>query len=483
MDDWSDLPARWLGSRRLAFAVMGLMVALLAAIIFSGAARQRHSIRAQIAGRDAVVLHAVAQAQQLTDEANDELGGEIENVTDQFSVALQISRFKGVIAARLFDPNGRFLMAFPANVTTAALVERDVAALRQLTPVSRFEPDVPLSTVFHPPPSAAASPRNGEPLLEVVIPFHRKDQTNLLGAVQFVMNGQGIAAEFAALDHSLFRQAAVAFAGGTLLVVLTLGWAFRRLQAVNRQLVERTASLLRANEELALAAKTSAVGAVTSHLIHGLSSPLTGLQNFVAQRSGKGPGTGDTDWQHAVTLTQQMQTMIGEIVRVLREHQGVQHYELTLSELAQIVAARVEPIAQQAGVQFTLKQTGEGALANREANLVLLILDNLVKNALEATSAGRIVELAIQATATRVKFEVRDEGPGVPAAVREHLFQPCRSTKPGGSGIGLAICKQLAGHLGAELELTGTAPQGSLFTLTMPLAVAPAANRESPPAA
>jgi signal transduction histidine kinase len=163
-----------------------------------------------------------------------------------------------------------------------------------------------------------------------------------------------------------------------------------------------------------------------------------------------------------------MQTMIGEVVRVLREHQGLHHYELTLAELAQVVAARAEPPARAAQIRFVLQQSGERTLASREANLVLLILDNLVKNALEATPAGRTVELAIRADDAGVKFAVRDEGPGVLATVREHLFQPCRSSKPQGSGIGLAICQQLAQHLGAELALTRTSPQGSVFTLTLP---------------
>lgn len=468
MQDLPNLPRRLSASRRLAWAVIGFMVAMLGAMIFLGVAQLRQTTRAQIASRDAAILHAVALAQQLTEESNDALGGQIEHVADQLAVALHISQLKGVIAARLFDGEGRFITAFPASVTEARLPADDLRALRELKPVSRFHPAGPLTDVFAPGTPGLAALKAPQPLLEVTTPFHRQDQTTLLGAVQFVMDGRGIAAEFATLDRNLYGQATLAFVGGSLLVVLALGLAFRRLQAVNRQLVERTASLLRANEELALAAKTSAVGAVTAHLIHGLSSPLTGLHNLVAHRGDGDREPQDTDWQHAVALTQQMQTMIGEVVRVLREHQGLHHYELTLAELAQVVAARAKSPARAAQIRFVLQQSGERTLASREANLVLLILDNLVRNALEATPAGRTVELAIRADDAGMKFDVCDEGPGVPVAVREHLFQPCRSSKPQGSGIGLAICQQLAQHLGAELVLTRTSPQGSVFTLTLP---------------
>jgi C4-dicarboxylate-specific signal transduction histidine kinase len=48
------------------------------------------------------------------------------------------------------------------------------------------------------------------------------------------------------------------------------------------------------------------------------------------------------------------------------------------------------------------------------------------------------------------------------------LFTPCKSTKEGGSGIGLAISKQLAHHLGADLELKTNSPGGCVFVLTVP---------------
>jgi signal transduction histidine kinase len=468
MQDVLSLPRRIATSRRLSWAAIGMVLALLGSLIFFGTVRLRQTTRAQIASRDAAILHAVALAQQLAEENDGSLGDQIEHVADQFTLALQLSRLKGVIAARLFDGSGQFITAFPASVTEAPLAPADLARLRELKPVSRYDANAALTNVFLATTPALTRIAPRQPLLEVTIPFHRAEQSQLLGAVQFVMDGHAIAAEFATLDQNLFRQAALGFAGGALLVVLALGLAFQRLQAVNRQLVERSTSLLRANEELALAAKTSAVGAVTSHLIHGLSSPLTGLQNLVAQRSASNRETSDTEWQHAIALTRQMQTMIGEIVRVLREQQGGQQYELTLAELVEILADRTAPLARAAQVRFSHQATGAATLTNRDANLLLLILENLIRNAIEATPAQRAVRLTVTAAASGIQFEVHDEGPGLPAAIQEHLFQPCRSTKPQGNGIGLAICQQLAHHLGARLELSRSSAQGCVFTLQLP---------------
>jgi hypothetical protein len=66
-------------------------------------------------------------------------------------------------------------------------------------------------------------------------------------------------------------------------------------------------------------------------------------------------------------------------------------------------------------------------------------------------------------------MEVQDEGPGLPPQVAERLFAPCISSKKGGSGIGLAISRQLAKHLGAELDLKQSSSEGCAFRLVLPL--------------
>jgi len=123
--------------------------------------------------------------------------------------------------------------------------------------------------------------------------------------------------------------------------------------------------------------------------------------------------------------------------------------------------------AAAAGVQFDLNLRGDGRLSNREADLISLILENLLQNAMEATGSGKSVELGVTATADRTVFEVRDEGPGLPPGLEARLFMPCTSGKKGGGGIGLAISRQLAQSLGARLELVVNRPTGCMFRLTV----------------
>ena len=69
----------------------------------------------------------------------------------------------------------------------------------------------------------------------------------------------------------------------------------------------------------------------------------------------------------------------------------------------------------------------------------------------------------------RVTVTVADEGHGIPADLREHLFEPGRSGRAGGSGLGLAISRLLARQIDATLTLDATGPTGTSFSLTVPL--------------
>lgn len=451
-----------LGSRRGLGLVFALVMMLVAGAVILTALQMRRKIREQIARRDGEVLYAVAQM-HFAEDPQGSLEGPTSDPGRQLTVALRCSQLRGVMGVRIFDPEGRFVESFPPSVREENLGRRHLPKLIRLIPASVFHARQPMSNLFY-PDSAEPEPGTAA-LLEVNVPLHVPGGP-LAGIAQFLVEGQSIASEYAELDRHLARQGAVVLAASAALMALGLGWAFRRLRQAHRLVAERTTNLLLANQELALAAKTSALGAVTAHLIHGLRNPLAGLRQYVATRGAAVDGSPETDWQQAVDGTRRMQALIDQVVGVLREEQAELRYEVTLSELAQMLRTRIEPAACEKGVRLNFAMHGEAALPNRDANLVLLILVNLAENAVHATRRGGTVTLALRAGETGVVCEVQDQGPGFPPDLP--LFRPCVSNKENGTGIGLAVCKQLAGHLGADLELATNSPGGCVFTLRLP---------------
>ena len=454
-------------SRWVALLGIGLALAVLGGTLAWSALDLRLHIRAQIVQRDGEILDAVTLMQHRNDQAG---GGTLATLTDpgeQFQLALEVSKLRNVLGVRLYSADGKFVNAFPAYITEMALPAPDSTQLQNLQPVSRFLPNARMEEqdLLAETNSPAAA------LLLVEVPLRTEDERHLAGAIQFLMDGSSIARQYAELDRNLALRFSVAFVVGATILALGLGWSLRRVQMANRLLAERTRNLIEANRELALSARMSAVGAVTAHLIHGLKNPLSGLASFVSsQRDG---GDNGSDWQAAFSTTQRMQEMINRVVRVLHEQQVGAEYEISIVELLQMLAQRAKALADPAGVRFETKVQHDGMLSNRDADLILLILENLAQNGIEATPAGRAVEVSVTEDDGVINFEVRDQGSGLPPGMEMRLFMPCTSGKKGGGGIGLAISKQLAQHLGATLELVNSSASGCVFRFAVPMQSVP----------
>ncbi|HZR20657.1 MAG TPA: ATP-binding protein [Verrucomicrobiae bacterium] len=451
--------SRWPVAAGMALALTALAAAILVSLL-----QLRRQIFVQIANRDGQMLAEVAAVQFANDKSNDESITTLADQSEQFQLALEISkRVPSVLGVRLFSAEGRFSTAFPLYITESKLPPEDLATLRELRPVSHFEARARLQEQD----LLAESNGSSLPLLVVNIPLREEGTNQLEGIAQFLVHGSNIAAEYAMLDGRLVTEGALVFLISGSILVGGLVLAFRQVERANRLLAQRTTNLLIANRELALAAKTSAIGAVTSHLIHGLKNPLSGLRTFVQDRAQTHNSGEDGDWQLAAATTQRMQNLIDRVVRVLQEQDTVVEYEITFAELVAILEARLRPVAETSGVEYTSKLETAGAISNRQADLLLLILENLLHNAIEATPPTGKVSLRLFRTGSSVLIEVEDQGPGLRPELLDRLFTPCSSSKKGGSGIGLAISRQLAVHLGAVLELKRSTAAGCCFRLAL----------------
>lgn len=454
---------------RRAFALgLGLALVVLALTLSAGALFVRGLIRQQIVQRDAEALYATTLMEQL-DAAHEEWPPDPDTEAQiGFDAAILASRLRGVMGIRFFDPGGQFRDAFPATIQPTRLDDAALNAVRRLQPHSRFRPATPLSDVFIYRPEFATGHIARVPLLEVTVPLHRRDDDKLAGVAQFIVEGYSVSREYARLDRRLGGLAGLAFvvAGGLLGAML---WpAFRRMQRLTWEVAQRTERLQRANEELALAARAAALGAVSAHLMHGLKNPLASLSQFV--HSGHRGELQQEDWQDALAAARRMQALVEQTLEVLADAQAQTAYTLTAAELAQQVRARVAPLADSRHVTLVMDAELPDKLSSRAANLISLILVNLVENALQATPPGKQVKLVLTAEPERLRWRVQDQGPGFPPQLRSSLFLPCKSTREGGSGLGLAICKQLANHLGATLELIEPPEGGCIFELGVPRA-------------
>jgi signal transduction histidine kinase len=433
-----------------------LLLAIFSALVIWFRSDLRDEIHLKIIERDAAVLYPMA-LQQLADSTANGTSGAPSALT-----ALLISaRQKGMLAVAVFDSDGNTVESVPATQLFVELPTVDYLKLQNGAPISRYHPAFPLDQYF----AGVSAAQRQTPVLEVLLPLPGPASQKAQGFVRYYIDARPLSRELAVIDSRIDRQTAVTLVVGAVLIAVVMTGAAFSVHRAQRIVAERNERLTRANFELTLAAKASAVGQIASHLIHGLQGSVDGLRAVVA---GRKADPSNPAWESAADYTERLQGMIRETVALLSDVSASATYELSGRELAETVRARNKVAAGEKGVVL---EVNEGFAANTDSHrgsLLCLIANNLVHNAILATDTGKKVSVSLVDTGWAIVLTVRDEGSGIPESMQKHLFKPGRSGRPGGSGLGLAISQLLARQIGAEMVLLSTGPEGTAFRVTLP---------------
>lgn len=150
----------------------------------------------------------------------------------------------------------------------------------------------------------------------------------------------------------------------------------------------------------------------------------------------------------------------------LREFLNDFEQELTLAPMATL---GLDPAAHPAlSLRWSLPDA-DATLA-LDAQMMRRVLLNLVQNAVQASRGRTHVEVSVRATLSeRAELVIEDDGPGIPAAVRDQIFEPYVTTKNDGTGLGLAIVKKVVMDHQGTVDVQPREPNGARFVLTLPL--------------
>ena len=166
-----------------------------------------------------------------------------------------------------------------------------------------------------------------------------------------------------------------------------------------------------------------------------------------------------------------MQHLIENLLHLSRaDRADVSLQPLNLSELTQAVVAHYQPLVSQP-VTFASPETPVMVLA--DTDMLHQILTALLDNAHKYSPADQPITVTVAQTEDAVTLTVADQGDGIPAAEREHIFErfyrvdASRSTKIEGSGLGLSIVSRLVQLNEGHIAVTDNDPHGARFTVTL----------------
>jgi two-component system NtrC family sensor kinase len=280
----------------------------------------------------------------------------------------------------------------------------------------------------------------------------------------------------------------------------------RQLEEAARAEREAREALLQAQGHLVQSEKLAGLGQMVAGVAHEINNPLAFVGNNVAvmQRDmaairkllelyKQADGSLPADLRNSIAALQEqmdlaytLENLDGLFARSRDGLRRIQQIVKDLRDFARLDESELEEVDLNAGIESTLNII-QGHAKRKHVRLVPelgaipkvtcypakvnQVVMNLVGNAIDASRDGGEVHVLTLADAEHVTIEVRDQGTGIPSAVREKIFDPFFTTKPQGegTGLGLSISYGIVRDHGGAISVESEEGRGSTFRVRLPV--------------
>lgn len=232
--------------------------------------------------------------------------------------------------------------------------------------------------------------------------------------------------------------------------------------------------------ELERSQRLAAMGEMAASLAHQLRTPLAAALLYTANlgQAGVSDEARARFSDKASGQLRRLERLIQDVLLFARG-ESIGRDVIPAGDLLGEAAQTVEPLMREAGLEFAICESCQGAniVGSRKALFGALV--NLLENALQATPAGGKICLSGKRSGDFLSIGVRDNGPGIGGETRARIFEPFFTTKGQGTGLGLAIALGVARAHGGSIELFSEPGAGAEFVMTLPVASAESGIEEN----
>jgi signal transduction histidine kinase len=251
-------------------------------------------------------------------------------------------------------------------------------------------------------------------------------------------------------------------------------------RGLERKVQERTVELQAANQELE---------AFSYSVAHDLRGPLQQIANlaFLLQNSTEMSQEGDLSKLVSKMMggTQRMSTLIDDLLNLSRAASSPLHYRPI--DITRMVETILEPLMAEKGDRDVKISVSPGAHAIADEGLILVVLENLIRNAWKYSSKRNPakIEFGFREAADEVIFFVQDNGVGFDANYADRLFRPFQRLHSHvefpGTGVGLATVQRIVARHGGRVWAEATVDRGAKFSFSLPYRPPEAGSGENAP--
>ncbi|HEY8516514.1 MAG TPA: ATP-binding protein [Candidatus Binatia bacterium] len=292
--------------------------------------------------------------------------------------------------------------------------------------------------------------------------------------IHFEMNGSDVTL----LVLGVYGVTFAAF-GFTFGLVLEARRRDRKAAAIIAQQMETVATT---RARLAQSEKLVALGQLAAAIAHEVRNAL-GVIRSAAQGLAESVPADDVERQRACSFISAEIDRLGSVVSSLlgfARPLRLAPRPVEVSKLFDQALLLARPDLEAKEIRVVRREDGALPPVRADSDLVVQVLLGLLANAVEAVPRGGEVALEARATDGVVEIGVADSGPGIPEDLRARVFEPFFTTRDKGTGLGLAVARQIVEAHQGRIEVGERPGGGARFCISLPLAtVAPAALARS----
>jgi signal transduction histidine kinase len=246
------------------------------------------------------------------------------------------------------------------------------------------------------------------------------------------------------------------------------GWQRTLTQGVAAALrnADTFCQLRRAQAELAEGERIAATGALAAGLAHEIKNPLAGLRIglHLLERDGMP--------QRRLDRMREDLQRIDDLVSTLLS--GSPHARsndlIDLGALLQERLRQLQPLAAHRGARLIGRTPTVPTFVRADCDALRIVISNLLRNAIDAVDEDGTIEARVEMHGPNAQLTVRDSGPGISDPEQKRIFELHHSTKPSGSGLGLALARREVEQLGGAIEVESRVGVGTTLRIQLPIA-------------
>jgi two-component system, sporulation sensor kinase E len=230
----------------------------------------------------------------------------------------------------------------------------------------------------------------------------------------------------------------------------------------------RNVTELRETEErLRRTDKLSVVGELSASVAHEIRNPLTSLKGLVQLLQVE-------DEKHQLYY----KIMIDELNRInhivselllLAKPQQIKYTEADLQMILHDVISLLKTEASLHNIQIEFQVKNYPVMIECEPNQLKQLFINIVKNAIEASSAGDVVVITLESCDNKVSIHVKDEGVGISKELLERIGEPFYSSKEKGTGLGMTVSFKIVQSHNGTIKFSSEPEKGTEVTVQLPI--------------